>query len=515
MDQQTTATPARPFDLNRPWLPPSGDDHVAVVDVGSNSVRLVVYDRLARAPFPRFNEKALCRLGASLEATGAIAADAFMHVVDTVGRFRAIADAMRVSRIDVLGTEALRQAENGPALVDAIREASGFEVRLLSGSDEARYAGLGVVSGFHRPTGMVGDMGGGSVEIIEVVDDRVGERHVSLPLGALPVQAMLEADPQAARERIDALLKERVPPMLTTESTFYAVGGGWRTFAKAHMDREGAPVRVVHGYGIDAKAARAFAKRLWRSGLAELAALPGVAARRATTLPAAALVLDRLLKRLKPDRLVISALGLREGWLYAQLDPAEQELDALVEGARALGGMTTRVPAFSAALVRWTDGLFPGETDAARRLRVAACALSDVAWRDHPDERPREAFRRLLQFPFIGVDHAERVFLAATIHARYGGPAEDRAAAAALALLSRSQRRRALILGRMMLLGHRLSASVPEILDAARLDISTERLTLSIRKGTRVPDGDAVHARLELLARAIGVKRVEITHAEA
>jgi len=492
---------------------PAPDAPVAVVDVGSNSVRLIVYDRLSRAPFPRFNEKALCRLGDGLDRTGEIAPAAFQRVVDTLARFRVIADAMGVARIDVLATEAIRRADNGAALVDAIAEASGFEVRILSGEEEARYAGLGVVAGLWRPTGMVGDMGGGSLELIEVVDDHLGERHVSLPLGALPVQAALAEDAKAARHKVDALLKELVPPLLTTEATFYAVGGGWRTLAKAHMAKVGAPVQVVHGYALAGDEVREFAKGIRRLQEPEIAAMPGIGARRAPTSGAAALVLERLVKRLKPERVVFSALGLREGRLYDQLPTAERELDPLIEGARELGAMTARVPGFAAALLRWTEGFFPGETPADRRLRAAICALTDVAWRDHPDERPREAFRRLLQFPFVGVEHADRVFIAAAVHARYGGPAKDREFASALALLSPSGRRRALILGRLLLLGHRVSASVPALLEAVRVEVASDRVALIVREATRIPDSEAVQGRLELLAKAVGVPRAEIVSA--
>ncbi len=484
--------------------------HVAVVDIGSNSVRIVVYDALARAPLPRFNEKSLCRLGEGVDEEGEIGAGAIERVLTAVRRFRAIADAMQVERVDVLATEAMRRARNGADVAKSIEDASGFAVRILTGPEEARYAGLGVVSGFWRPTGMVGDMGGGSLEIAEVVEDRVGERSVSLPVGALPVQAMLAEDAKAARKRIDALLKERLPPLLTTEPVFYAVGGGWRALAKVHMDAVRAPVRVVHGYGLAAKELRRFAKSIWKMPAEELARMPGVPSRRAATLPAAALLLDRLLKRLEPDRVVISALGLREGWLYDQLPAKAKTLDPLLEGARELGVMVARVPAFAAALERWTEGFFPGETAADRRLRAAACLVSDIAWRDHPGAQADEAFRRVVQFPFVGIEHAERVFLGAVLHARYAGGANPSELAPALDLLTPSERRRALVLGRMLLLGHRLSASVPAILDAATVRVTAEAVRLEIAHAASIPDGDAVQGRLDLLAKALGVAETDI-----
>ncbi len=500
---------ARPLALDAGGAGTGGP--YAIVDIGSNSVRLVVYERLGRAPLPRFNEKSLCRLGEGLAQTGAIQPDNFRRTVEAVRRFRAIADAMGVERIDATATEAMRRASNGAALRDAITAESGLDIRILSGAEEARHAALGVISGFFRPVGLVGDMGGGSLEVAEALDDRVGERWVSLPLGALPVEAMLEKGPEAARRAVDALLADGLPPALT-RPVFYPVGGGWRAIAKAHMAAIGAPVPVVHGHTVDTATIRAFAKSLWRPAAAARpgAAPAGVPARRARTLPAAALVLDRTLKRLGPEKVVFSALGLREGWLYAQLPEAERYRDPLIEGAALIGLPASRVPRFAAALVPWTAGLFPGESAAEARLRIAACALSDMGWRDHPDLRAGEMFRRLLQFPFIGIEHPERAFLAAAVHARYGGKPDDPALSPAVELLSRPTRRRATILGRALTLAYRLSAGVPELLEGSRLRIGTDCATLEVGRAARVPDSEVVADRLAALAAAIGIRRSEV-----
>jgi exopolyphosphatase/guanosine-5'-triphosphate,3'-diphosphate pyrophosphatase len=143
-------------------------------------------------------------------------------------------------------------------------------------------------------------------------------------------------------------------------------------------------------------------------------------------------------------------------------------------------------------------------------LRLAACALSDMAWRDHPDVRAAESFHRLVQFPFIGLDHTERVFLAAAIHSRYAGGADDPTFGPAIGLLSRNLRRRALILGRVMLLGYRISGGVPAILEAARLRIETDMVRLEVSAGARVPDSEVVRDRLTLVAAALGIARTDI-----
>ena len=507
-------TVSRPLDIDPKRFGRGAEAHYAIIDIGSNSVRLMVYDELARAPLPRFNEKSLCRLGEGLAETGAIAVDGFRRTVEALRRFRAIADAMGVAKIDVVGTEAIRNASNGPALAAAIAAESGLNVRILSGAEEARYAALGVISGFFRPIGAVGDMGGGSLEVCEALDDSVGTSWVSLPLGALPVEAMLAGGVGEAKRRVDAILQEKLPLNLA-KPVFYAVGGGWRAVAKAHIETVNAPVKVVHGYTLPADEARAFAKSLLRLSPAKLASAPGVADRRARTLPAAALLLDRVIKRLAPERVVFSALGVREGLLYSQLDAAERYLDPLVEGAQLIGLPLARVPDFAAALAPWTAELFSGETPGETRLRLAVCALSDIAWRDAPDLRAEESFRRVLQFPFIGVDHAERAFLAAAIHARYSGKPDAPWLEPAIGLLTPPLRRRAQILGRAIRLAYRFSGGVPAVLASAKLRIEPDVVRLEVAAAARAPDSEVVGERLKLLASALGVRRSEIVVVEA
>ena len=485
----------------------AGDDaHVAVVDLGSNSVRLVVYDRLSRAPFPRFNEKSLCRLGASFDADGNLGEKAMDDVVAALERFAAIARAMEVGEIELLATEAIRKAGNGEAFRARLEAASGLTVRILSGDDEARFAAMGVISGAHEPSGLVGDLGGGSLEIAEIRGKRVGEGRVSLPLGALRVVKLIEEEgAKTARKRIDAVLREELPEVVPG-ADFNIVGGGWRAIAKIHLANAAPPVPVIHGLELGAEELRELAKSLAAMDAAELEEVKGAPGRRISTLPAAALVMDRVLKHLEPGRVLFSSLGVREGWLYELLSEEERARDPLIAGCRQLAAESARVPAFAAALERWTEGLFIGENGAQRRLRVAATALSDLAWRDARDVQATLVFERILRFPFIGITHAERAFLAATVHARYGKRAEHEA----LALLDEDEADRAHVLGTAMLLGYRFSGSVPEILDHASIGIDADTVTLSVDEATSVPDSEAVQARLSLLAKALGRSKTAV-----
>ena len=480
---------------------PSTDDdaHVAVVDLGSNSVRLVVYDRLSRAPLPRFNEKSLCRLGASVDADGNLGEEAMERVVQAMERFTAIARAMEVGKMELLATEAIRRAGNGEAFRSRLEAVAGLPVRILSGDDEARLAAMGVIAGAHRPTGLAGDLGGGSLEIAELRGQHVGEGRVSMPIGALHIAKRLADDAKATRKHVDTVLREALPEVVSG-GDFHVVGGGWRALAKVHLAHNDHPVPVIHGLELDTERLRELAKKLAGMDEKTLDDLPGVPGRRVSTLPAAALVMDRVLKHVAPERVLFSSLGVREGWLYELLSEEERARDPLIVGCRQLAGESFRVPAFTAALERWTDGLFMGESAAQRRLRIAAITLSDIAWREARDVQAALVFERLLRFPFIGITHAERVFLAATVHARYGSKADH----ASLSLLSEGEIERAHVLGTAMLLGYRFSGSVPEILDHASIDVGADTVTLAVDEATSVPDSEAVQARLSLLAKALG-----------
>ena len=485
-----------------------------IVDIGSNSVRLVVYDELGRAPLPRFNEKSMCRLGEGLAETGAIAEENFRRTVEAVRRFRAIADAMGVARLDATATEAVRRASNGPDLVAAIAREAGLAVRVLSGAEEAHFAAQGVISGLFRPVGLVGDMGGGSLEVAEALDDRVGERWVSLPLGALPVQSLLK-DGGAGGQGPDRRAAARGP-----------AAGADRAGVLRRRRRLPGAGQGAHGGGRGAGAggARLHAWRRTRCGRSPRSsgtwrrrswpACPGVASRRVSTLPAAAIVLDRVIKHLGPERVVFSALGLREGWLYAQLPEAERYLDPLVEGAQLFGLPLARVPALRAGLGALDRRAVPGR-DAGRpppaRSPSARCPTSPGA--TTPTCGPRRASAAC----------SSSRSSASTMPSASSWPWRSTPATPAAptpAGWSRpsrcsppSLRRRAMILGRALLLGYRFSGGVPEILAGARLHIGADIVRLEVGRAARVPDSEVVGDRLRLLATAIGVRRTEIVEA--
>ncbi|MFO1067140.1 MAG: Ppx/GppA family phosphatase [Geminicoccaceae bacterium] len=488
---------------SRSTRPPPAGGHVAVIDIGSNSIRLVVYDRLCRSPVPRFNEKALCGLGRGLESDGTLDATAREQAALALRRFVRLADAMDVRSLHIVATEAVRRASDGPAFLVALERQLGRSIAVLSGDDEARLSALGVAGGFWQPDGIVADLGGGSLEFAEIGHGGLAERRISLPLGTL----RLPPNPGAAAARhIEAVLD--TAPWLRGAArgrAFYVVGGGWRALARIHLAVSAAPLGIVHGHTLDRDQALEFSGRIARTERKDLAEMPGVPRRRLETLPAAALLFRLTVERLEPATVTFSALGLREGVLFAGMDARARAEDPLLAGAEALGKAQNRSPDIGPALLRWIAPLPGGDDPRLARLRAAACHVSDMAWLETPGSRARDAFFNLAHYPFLGVSHAERAYVAHAVFSRYDGDPEDRAVRQVSALLTPADRRDAEQLGRLLQLAYRVSGGVPTLLDEARLSIRSDGVRLELADRALAPEPEAVASRLRQLARSLGI----------
>ena len=485
----------------------AASSHVAVIDIGSNSVRLVVYDRACRAPIPRFNEKALCALGRGLEDGGRLDPAAAAAARRAILRFTRLSQAMGVGDLRIAATEALRRAADGGAFLAEVERAIGRRIEILSGEAEARLSALGVAGGFWRPDGIMADLGGGSVECAEVDARGAVGPCLSLPLGTLRLEAAVARDVEAAGAAVDrALAAAGWLDGAARGRSFYVVGGGWRALARIRLAETGAPLDVIHGFAIEGDAAQELGRGIAGLGRGKIAALPGVPRRRVDTLPAAALLFERVVACLRPAQVVFSALGLREGLLFAGLEPAEMALDPLVEGAADLGGERNRAAGIGAALGEWTAPLFSGEDEAEARLRVAACHVSDVGWLEAPGSRARDAFFMLAHYPFSGIDHPCRVAVAATVFTRYEGGADDRALRPLLALLGEGERLRVQRLGLAMQLAYRLSGGVPAVLAQTRIEIDGRCLVLHLAEPDLLPEPGGLRSRLQSLGRSLSIE---------
>jgi exopolyphosphatase / guanosine-5'-triphosphate,3'-diphosphate pyrophosphatase len=479
---------------------------VAIVDVGSNSVRLVVYECLSRSPRPIFNEKSLCALGLGVATTGRLPKAGVEKALAALRRFRVLSDIMGVSLPHVLATAAARDAVNGAEFLAAAAEAIGAPVTLLSGEREAELSAHGVIAGINRPDGVAGDLGGGSLELIDVKGAHAG-KGTSLPLGGLTLMDVSGRSPRAAVKIVrKALAGSRIAERLAGR-TFYAVGGTWRALAKLHMSQRNYPLAVTHGYVIPATDAADFAGLVERANTETLISIDAVSAARRPFLAYGAVVLDEIIQRARPREVMISVTGVREGLLYQMLDTAERQEDPLLVAAAQFNRLFSRAPGHAEELSDWTGSFIKSmhveESPEERRLRHAACLLADVNWRAHPDHRNEESINIVENAAFLGVDHPGRSFLALAASYRYLGLDAD-VSPQIRALVSARMLDRARILAAATRAAYAISGAMSGVLPRTPLICVRDKLILALPQALADLASERLQNRLKQLGRLIG-----------
>ena len=447
-------------------------DRIAVIDVGSNSIRLVIYEHSGRMPIPIFNEKSLCGLGAGVAATGRLSSEAMAAAMQCLARFRLLLQELAVIRVDVFATAAIRDAINGRDFTRQVKKKLGFNISILTGGDEAKFSALGVLSAIPDANGIVGDLGGGSLELVDVAAGVAGQ-GATLALGPLRLEALGDIGRHDLQAHIDSNLATVPWLQAPSRRIFYAVGGAWRNLANAHMERTHYPLEILHGYELSEERLRRFLKKISRQSADDLRRLKSVSLRRQAVLPVAALVFERLLKICRPERIVFSSFGLREGRLFAEMDDAVRAQDPLLSGCGDLALRSGRAKYDVGLIFSWLKPLFPDFEDGQDRVLRAVCILSDIAWAGYSGHRGDQAFLRALHLPIGGMDHIERVLIAMALHARYAGHLESPLVHDVAALVSDDARRQMLAIGRALRLGLSLSAGKPDILSRSHFEVTS------------------------------------------
>jgi len=482
---------------------------VAVIDIGSNSVRLVVYEAMARSLITIFNEKALCGLGREVQSTGLLATDAVNKALTALRRFRALCRIQQVGRVYAIATAACRDAKNGPDFIAKAERICGAKIEILTGPREAKLSALGVVSGVHNPNGIVGDLGGGSLELIDVKGSRV-RSGVTLPLGSLALQDLSNK----SLKRAERIVKNELLGVAQLKTgrgrTFYAVGGTWRALARIHIIQSGYPLKVMHGYSIPAADALDFAQRLRRLAATNmLANIESVADARRPLLAYAALVLEYIIRVAQPKTIVFSTFGVREGLLYEMLPPAERAKDGLLCAAQNLNELLSRSARHAQELTAWTDRLVRvvrlRETEEDRRLRHVACLLSDIGWRVHPDHRGEETLSLIMNGNFGSITHQGRAFVALSVFYRYAGLSEENEPPPQIrALVTPAMDERARVLGAAFRVAHLITAARTGVLPATHFRTQGRKLMLVFEHRMVDLVADRVGSRFKQLARLVG-----------
>jgi exopolyphosphatase/guanosine-5'-triphosphate,3'-diphosphate pyrophosphatase len=492
-----------------------GATPVAVLDIGSNSVRLVVYERHARSLTPLYNEKSSCSLGRGLAQTGRLAYENIDRALTAIQRFALVARLMKCGQVHVLATSAVRDASNSKAFVDAVEATMHARVDVLSGEAEAHFAALGVVAGIPDFSGIVGDLGGGSLELSSISGghDAYGETH---ELGVIRLQDDSARSPAKARELArdrlsrSSLLKGR------PGGQFCAIGGTWRSLAKMHQVLREYPLHMVQHYVAEADDLARLCDEIVDAAAAGKA-IPGgdsISSSRKDLMPYGAAVLSEVLRGGRFESVLFSALGVREGYLYSLLPTEEQAKDPLLQGAEEISILRSRSPAHADDLIAFTADFLTAihvtETPSEERLRRVACYLSDIGWRGHPDYRGEQSVDLVAYGALSGVDHPGRAFLAETLAVRYMGLKHKSVSQSLMALAGPAANMKARLLGAVFRVAYPMSAAMPGVLPRAHFSLAGGILRLHLPPDLAFLSGEHLEGRLEQLAGVVGIKACEI-----
>jgi exopolyphosphatase / guanosine-5'-triphosphate,3'-diphosphate pyrophosphatase len=490
---------------------PSAPCRIGIIDLGSNSLRLAVFERQGAALFPLLNEKVMCGLARGLSATGRLNREGMALALVNLRRFVALARAISVDHLAVLATAAIRDAGDGRAFAERVARECNVPVKVIDGAEEARLSAAGVLAGFPEADGIVGDLGGGSVELVRVGphvagmpgdEARIG-RGISLPLGPLRL-AEFEGNAKAVAEAVDRVLSSAPVTRAGPGQSLYLVGGAARAIARLHMEHAHYPLHIVHHYTITRSEAEGFFDIIGRLSRKSLERITTIARKRLEVVPLAALILRRLIAAIGPQRVVFSAYGLREGYASELVPPAERAPDPLIAACIKIAQTQSRFLPEGDRLLEWTAPLFPNLPARARRLHRAACWLGDFAWIEHPDYRAQEAFTRSLRLPFAAITHPERVFIASVLHTRYGGAADDPVREPTRALLDPRALSEVYTLGLALRLAYTLSGGLVELLAETWLGRDRGNLVLEVPAASGLFAGETVQRRLDAVARSVG-----------
>lgn len=487
-----------------------GSAPVSVVDIGSNSVRLVVYEELSRAPAVLFNEKVLCGLGKGIGLTGKMDEEAVNRALNALRRFRALSDQAQATRIHVLATAAAREASNGPAFIQEAERILNQTVQVLSGEEEALYSALGVISGFSEVDGIVGDLGGGSLELINIEAGQVG-KGITLPLGGLRLSEVSGGSLTKARSLAKTHVKDAKLLPKGEGRTFYAVGGTWRNIAKLHMEMTNYPLHMMQGYELRFDEMQNFLEQVVLSKDSKDPSWQSVSKNRRALLPFGAVAMQEVLSVMKPARVIFSAQGVREGYLYAQLPNEEKAQDPLLLASDQLAILRARSPEHARELADWTGRMVPSfgidETEEEDRYRRAACLLADISWRAHPDYRGLQALNLIAHSSLVGITHPGRAYLALANYYRFEGLHDDGATEQLAQIATPRLLNLAKLLGGLLRVVYLFSASMPGVVNHLYFRTSKQAdldLELVVPHEYINFAGERLDGRLQQLAKLTG-----------
>jgi exopolyphosphatase/guanosine-5'-triphosphate,3'-diphosphate pyrophosphatase len=383
----------------------------AIIDLGSNSIRMLIYDDFKLNPIPLFNEKAVCKLGKNLDKSKKLNADGCVSALKVLNRFKEILEVSEVRNLQIVATAALREADDAKSFLDKVEEIFNTEPRVLTGEEEAETAANGVILGFGNIDGVVADLGGGSLELTRVSNNIIHEK-ISLPLGVLRLMNNPIIKKKNLPKYIRNMLKDYKWLIEKKLKNLYVVGGTWRALLKNHIYQDDYPLHVLHQYRLNRYSAVKYLNKISNLNKSSLKSLEPITKSRTQFLPYSSIILNELIEIVDPKYIICSISGLREGhmdFIYnkdkTKIDILNSHIDTIVFQKGDFGKSYLKY-------FNFIKPAFDGNEIFNDKLLNLSCILSKMDWGLGAFQKAGLVFNEVLNTPILQLSHQERVMIA-------------------------------------------------------------------------------------------------------
>lgn len=400
----------------------------AVIDLGSNSIRIVLYELGPRGIYRELDDlKQVVRLNNYLDSRHVLSEEGIARTVRTIGEFKLLCDAYHVTQIIGVATQSVRVAVNRSVLLERIWNHTGIAFQVITGEEEAQFGYLAAVNTLPYDTGMTVDIGGASTEITYFTKRQLRFR-VSIPYGAMSLtQQYLQHDRVTAKDRqaLEGAIRKELDRLLWTidaQGPVIGIGGTARALARMHQRRTDYPLKTLHGYPMSSADVSTVLDMVRSTPVHKRHDISGLSRDRADIIEAGITIVDQLMKRAAARAFVLSTKGIRDGVLLERVlgrrdlerwpDMLGNSIDYLMEHFHLNRDHAFHVWRMVDQLFsemtehQWMNGTFHRPLKAAALLHDLGSSISIYNTSSH-------TFYLLLQVPMFGLSHRERIIAAA------------------------------------------------------------------------------------------------------
>ena len=483
---------------------------VSIIDIGSNSIRLVAYDKINRVPRMIYTEKVFCSLAKNLDIDNSIPKKNYKKTINAIKRFYKISLDIKSSELFIFATAAIREADNGFILKNEIENITNREMIILSENDEVKLSTQGLISSFPSANGIMADLGGGSLELSLLENGKL-KKFTSLKIGV--VRLLNEFSKNKNKCLINILKKLNQVKWLDKfkKTNFYAIGGSFRSLANVNIWNNKYPLSIVQGYAINSIEIKKLLNLSSTIKAKTIKLIPEIENERIKTIPVASIILDNLIKKIDPKKMIFCSQGLREGFLYSLLDKKTKKIDPLIFTAKKMAKNFNNSFFDGESIFKWLSPIFVNENENFKRLRLAASYLSELSyWHNFKDMESDYALNTVLYYPFLSLTHEQRIFLGLTIYTACGGKINRPNILKYIKLLKKDAINAACILGNGIKLAYTVSGGLYRNLHDYSLSVSNNEIFLITSDKKIIKTSTKIRRTLKKISKLIKIKKIKL-----